>query len=231
MADIEDQLIIEGLDGRSAKIYMNSWRPATIKQYNTYLEKWTVLCLGEVVHPRTPSLIEIMRFLTCLKCDQHLSYSAINSTRSALSAYVQKIGGHQVGSHPEVVRHVKGLAKMFPAKPVISTTWDVNTVFILLKTWHPPEEISLLKLSYKTVMLLVLVLAQRAQTIALMKMSARVWLEERVLIQMKEMLKHNRAGQPLEVFQISRFNKDKRLCPVRYLKAYLKATKIRRGGR
>lgn len=106
-----------------------------------------MFCVEETVHPRTPSLIDIMRFLTHVSCDQHLSYSAVNSARSALSAYAQKIGGFHVGSHPEIIRHVKGLAKMNPVKSKLSTTWDVNTVFLLLNTWHPLNEISILKLT------------------------------------------------------------------------------------
>lgn len=55
-------------------------------------------------------------------------------------------------------------------------------------------------------------------------------MDERVLIEMQDLLKHNRVGQPLEVFRVSRFNKDKRLCPYRTLKEYVKRTKTRRGG-
>lgn len=191
MGDIKDQLLIEGLDKRSAQVYMGSWRPATIRQYDTYLEKWTIFCVENAIHPRIPSLIDIMKFLTWLSCKLNMSYS-VNSARSALSAYAQNIGGHPVGSHPEIVRHIKGFAKSKPPKAKLATTWDVNTVFILIKNWHPLSELSILQLTFKTVMLLVLVLAQRAQTIAMMRISGLTWLEERVLIEMQDMLKHNR---------------------------------------
>lgn len=230
MADIKEQLLVEGLDKKSANIYMGSWRPATLKQYDSYLEKWSIFCVENVIHPRLPSLIDVMKFLTWLSCDLDLSYSAVNSARSALSAYAQKIGGHPVGSHPEIVRHVKGISKSKPPKARVNTTWDVNTVFVLLKKWHPLADLSIQQLTFKTVMLLVLVLAQRAQTLALMRISGLTWLEERVLIEMKDLLKHNRVGQPLEVFQVSRYNKDKRLCPIRALREYVKVTKNRRGG-
>lgn len=109
-------------------------------------------------------------------------------------------------------------------------TWDVNTVFIMLKRWDPLSSLSFTKLTYKCVMLLALVMAQRAQTLAFMNLTGLTWLDEKVLIGMEQLLKHNRQGQPLEIFQVSRFNKDKRLCPVRALKEYLRATKKRRGG-
>lgn len=230
MDDLERQLLIKGLDVTSAEVNMGSWAPATKKQYNSYLEKWTIFCVENRVNPRKPSIIEIMRYLTWLSVSKGMSYSAINTARSALSAYVQPFGIFTAGSHPEIRRHVKGINRKNPTPARIMITWDVNTVFIMLKKWAPLSSLSLTKLTFKCVMLLALVLAQRAQTLAYMKLSGLTWLDEKVLIGMEELLKHNRQGQPLEIFQVSRFNKDKRLCPVRTLKEYLKATKKRRGG-
>lgn len=78
-------------------------------------------------------------------------------------------------------------------------------------------------------MLFVLVLAQRAQTISLMNVSGLTWLGECVLIGMKDLLKHNRVGQPLEVFQISRFNKDETL-PGAYSQGVFKSNSRKEGG-
>lgn len=157
MDDIEQELLIKGLDQTSADIYMDSWTDSTKKQYNTYLEKWTVFCVEQRVHPRNPTLFQIMKFLTWLSVAKNMSYSAINSARSALSAYVSRFGSYTAGSHPEIVRHVKGLHRRNPTPAKIKITWDVNTVFILLKSWNPPDSLSLLHLTYKCVMLLALV--------------------------------------------------------------------------
>lgn len=231
MEDVRQRMLLRGLDHISVNIYMKSWSDATIKQYNSYLEKWTCYCVERKVHPGIPSLVQVMGFFTWLSLVQDLSYSAVNSARSALSAYLQDYyDNHTVGSHPEITRHIKGIYRNKPTKAKVAITWDVNTVFVLLKRWDPLDSLTLLQLTFKCVTLLALVLAQRAQTISLMCISGLTWLEERVLIAMNELLKHNKVGQPLEVFQISKFNKDRRLCPWRTLKAYIKATKERRGG-
>lgn len=156
-----------------------------------------------------------MRFLTWLLVFRTMSYSAINTASSALSAYVHRFGIFTAGSHSEITRHVKGLHCKKPTPAKIMITWDVNTVFIMLKRWDPLTALSLTKLTYKCVMLLALVLAQRAQTLACMKISGLTWLDEKVMISMDEFLKHNRQGQLLRT--------------VRKLNEYLRATKKRRG--
>lgn len=159
-----------------------------------------MFCGDYVAHPRVPSLIYIIKFWTWISCELNLSYSAVNSARSALSAYAQKIGGFPLGSHSEIVRHVKRIFQTKPTVPKKTSTLDVNTVFVLLKTCHPLSSLTVLQLTFKTVILLVFVLVQRAQTIALMRLYGLIWLEERVFMQMQELLKHNKVGQPLEVF-------------------------------
>lgn len=134
MADLEDHLTAIGLDQTSIDIYMGSWRPATKKQYNGYLEKWTCFCVENSVSPRKPTVFQIMRFLTWLVVVKKLSYSAVNSARSALSAYVHRFGFFTAGSHPEITRHMKGISNKIPPQPKPKITWDVNTVFILLKS-------------------------------------------------------------------------------------------------
>lgn len=79
-------------------------------------------------------LLQIMKFLTWISVVRGMSYSAINSARSALSAYVQRFGIYMTGAHPDVVRHIKGLHRKKPTPGKVKITWDVNTVFILLKS-------------------------------------------------------------------------------------------------
>lgn len=230
MGDIRRTLIIKGFDELSADIYMSSWAKGTLKQYNVYLKHWTEYCVVFRVHPRSPKLIEVMKFLTWLSKVKKLSYSAVNSARSALSSYVKRFGVFTVGAHPEVTRHIKGIHRTNPPKAKLRVTWEVNTVFRMLKQWEPLEDLSFKKLTFKTLMLLALVTAQRIQGLFKMKLSGLVWLDERVLVTMDELLKHTRCGQALDVFSISKFNKDRRLCPVRALKRYIKVTKKCRKG-
>ena len=66
-------------------VIMSSWRPATCAQYASYVYKWIVF-----LHERKLSLDSlitvniVLEFLTSLH-EQGLSYSAINTARSAVS--------------------------------------------------------------------------------------------------------------------------------------------------
>ena len=66
-----------------------------------------------------------------------------------------------MGSHPLVIRLVKGAYNMKPPQSRYSETWDVSLVLTYLKTLTPDDELSLKVLTLKLVMLIALVLASR----------------------------------------------------------------------
>lgn len=159
MGDIRKTVIIRGFDEQSADIYMYSWAKATIKQYNVYLKHWTEFYILFKVHPRSPKLIEVLKFLTWFSKEKKISYSAVNSARSALYLCKKRFGVFTVGSHPEVTRHIKGIHRTNLPKVKLRITWEVNTVCRMLKQWEPLEDLSFKKLKFKTLML-ALVTAQ-----------------------------------------------------------------------
>lgn len=115
---------------------------------------------------------------------------------------------------------VKGCGNLRPPEPKYDVTWDVSRVFKLLKKWGDNEQLSLIKLSKKLVMLL-LCTAQRGQTIRRFHLSGLMFAR----FHMKHMLKHNQPGQPLSSIRLYAFNEDKNICPVRCLRSYIHRTK------
>lgn len=83
-----------------------------------------------------------------------LSYSRLNTARSALSSILPLIDGIPFGKHPLVIRFLKGVFESRPAMPRYTAVWDVNQVLDYLKTLSPVNEISLKSLTLKLTMLL-----------------------------------------------------------------------------
>ena len=65
---------------------MRSWREGTKKQYNLYLRKWDEFCVQRQINSVQTSVNDVLGFLHDL-FTKGLSYSAVNSGRSALSNY------------------------------------------------------------------------------------------------------------------------------------------------
>ena len=104
-----------GLSNRSIELIMNSWKESTLKQYQTYFDKWNVYIKDNDIPANSPSINDIVEFLTFL-FDQGLGYSAINTARSSLSS-LYTFDGKSVGEHTLVVRLLKGIFNERPALP------------------------------------------------------------------------------------------------------------------
>ena len=222
MEDLATALRIQGLSEASIKIYMSSWKAGTTKQYDVYLEKWTKFCVEQKIHPGKPTKFQVMEFCTHLY-HQKLSYSSINLARSALSAYVHKIDGMTVGAHPDVCRHLKGVAVSRPGGGRYTHAWDADVVLVLMKSWYPLDKLTYQQLAYKTLMLLALTTAQRLQTLHAFSLDSITWSSDEVVLGVDKLLKHTREGQSLDVFHVFKYE-DKRLCPFRTLRVYLDRT-------
>ena len=95
---------------------MSSWRPATQKQYGTYINRWVDFSRERGYDPHAPAVNSFLEFLAYLY-DSGLKYSALNTARSAVSALTQMHDGFSMGAHPLVVRFMKGVFEKRPAIP------------------------------------------------------------------------------------------------------------------
>jgi hypothetical protein len=75
-------------------------------------------------------------FLTSLY-ENSLSYSAINSARSALSVFGIVHDGVTFGSHPIVIRFMKCIYNLRPPIPRYIHTWNVSIVLKELRHLSP----------------------------------------------------------------------------------------------
>ena len=148
-------------------IFMASWRTGTKKQYKNYVERWLVFCRERKINHSSPKKGEALQFLMSLY-NQGLTYSTINTARSALSLILNIDGPHPFGSHPLVSRFLKGIYETRKPQAKYKTIWDVAIVLKHLKTLQPLDELSLKDLTLKLLLLLLLATGQRGQTIYLL---------------------------------------------------------------
>jgi hypothetical protein len=78
-----------------------------------------------------PNVSQVLEFLAEL-FHSGLHYSAINTARSALSTFIS-IDNKPSGSHPLIIRFMKGVFEMRPAMPRYQITWDVSLVLCFWK--------------------------------------------------------------------------------------------------
>ena len=208
---------------KAANVIIASWRNSTKKQHGSYLKKWLYFCSERQISNTNPSVSEIVKFLTYL-FDSGLGYSAINTARSALSAYFDIVSDKNLTSNVLVKRFVKGIYQLKPSLPKYNCTWDVKLVLDFLKTLKE-SDILLKFLTVKLVTLLALVTGQRCQTISLLNLNDLDIQANNVKIRIKQLLKQSKSGTHLPEIYIERYANDENLCVINTLKQYIEKTK------
>ena len=171
----------------------------------------------------SPDINEVLNFLAkCFNSGQ-FSYSTMNTIRSALSTFIC-INGQPVGSHPLVVRFLKGIFAIKPAIPKNVVTWDTSVVLNFLKTLSPVKVITLQQLTYKATTLTALLTSQRCQSLTLIDLRNVSITKFTVKIRFGDLLKQSRPGFQLKELTVKGFPADRRLCLVTVLKEYIQRT-------
>ena len=199
---------------------MDGWRPSTKRLYSSYLRKWATFCLEYKVSLLRPSTPQVCKFLRVL-CDQGLGHGAVNTARSALSVVLPFVNDKPIGKHYLVCLAVKGVYERFPPRPKYSVFWDVNKVFTLFNSWEANEFLTLKLLTLKVAVLMLLVSAQRGQTILNLDVFNMTMKRHFIHFGMTKLLKHNKPGDPLDSIIFKSFGDNHKLCVVHTLKTYI----------
>ena len=213
----------KNISAKATNILLSSWRFGTKKQYCSYIKKWKKYCGERQISPVCSSLNYILDFLTFL-FESNLGYSSINTARSALSAIGIVIDGFAAGSHPLVIRFLKGVYNLRPPMPCYVKTWDVSKVLSYLKTLSPVRYLSLKNLTLKLAMLICLIICGRTQSVHLLSIKNMIDGNDSCILQYRENLKQSRPGMNNPVVEIKAYRKDMKLCAVTVLREYIKRT-------
>ena len=184
---------IEEFQRQLLKLIMASWRDGTKKKYSTYITKWQTFCNQRRISHFQPSVVSVLDFLTLLY-QRGLTYSAINTARSALSGYITLENGACAEKHPLVSRLMKGIFQEKPPRPKYKEIWDVSIVLSYLQSLSPVDKLPLKELTLKLVLLILLVSGQRGQTVHLLSIDHMVSVNSCYTFQIVDHLKQGRPG-------------------------------------
>lgn len=214
-----------GISEAGQNIIIKSWRESTRKQYDTYIKKWIHYCERET-GSNIDTVNSIIGFLTSLH-EQGLSYTAINTARSALSNFMRLIGKVDIHEDTLVSRFMKGIFNEKPPLPKYKTIWDAKVVLQYLETMNTQ---SLVALSCKLCMLFLLVTAQRCQTLHVLKLSDIHNTEEGLVINISAPIKQTRGNYHIDPIFLKTYGVNNKLCIVTLIKEYIRRTECLRTG-
>lgn len=206
-----------------------AWRKSTRKVYTTYLKQWTTFCLIKDYDMYHPEKGQVIDFLISL-AKNGKAYKSVNVARCALSAVIPTINNMTIGAEQMVGWTVRGVNNFNPPKPKYTSFWDVNLVLNLFRRWGQNRNLSMFRIAAKVTVLLLLLTAQRGQTIWRLNVSGLEFLQDKMVFRLKDLLKHNKPGDPLDTLQVPAYPRDPLLCPVHTVKHYLRRTKSVRKG-
>ncbi|XP_052234247.1 uncharacterized protein LOC127846782 isoform X2 [Dreissena polymorpha] len=218
---IRKSLKNKGISKQARDIILGSWRETTKRQYDGYIKKWINYC-GQSKNPIKPNLKHVINFLTSL-FKQGLSYSALNTARSALSTFLKLCGNINIHDDDILSRFMRGCFNTRPAFPRYQCIWDVNIVLDFL---HSLKTDNLAFLSHKLCMLFLLVTGQRCQTLHSLKTTdIQISADKQtIVISPKQLLKHSRPGTHLRPIVLHRYEGGRDICIVETMCKYLDIT-------
>lgn len=193
---------------------------STQKQYNAALKPWLEFCISNNLDGFNPDTSSLLSYLT-VKFKEGASYGTLNSARTAISL----LSKDKIGENVSICRFLKGVSKLRPPKPKYAFTWDVSIVLKYLENLCPLDKISFTDLTYKTVMLLLLCTAHRAQTIANIRLNNITFSSDQVMIHISDNIKTSAVGRCQPLLILPFYSQNPKICPARALLNYIEKSK------
>ena len=220
---VRKSLSDKGISSQATNLICASWTTGTEKQYQAVWKKWRGWCRERNVDSLQAHVSQVLNFLAdCF--GEGLSYSTLNSYRSALSSTLCPRDGTTVGCDPLVSRLLKGRYNLRPPLPRYSSTWDVSVLTQYLGTLFPLNSLSLKQLTLKTVSLCALCSAGRSQTLGALSISNLVQHKKSIQFIVTERLKTSRPGKPSVIVTFPSVPSKPHVCPMSTVSAYITRT-------
>ena len=124
-------------------LLIKSWSSGTCNQYSLHINRWMIFCVENNVDPVKADVRMGAEFLTQYFYQTTVDYSSRNTARSALFTIIEPTNGVTFGNHPLIKRLLKEIFKERPTLPRYAVTYDVNKVFLYMKSLPPVCELNL----------------------------------------------------------------------------------------
>ena len=132
-----------------------------------------------------------------------------------------------IGSHPHVVRFLKGVFNLRPPIPRYKEVWDISVVLRFLKTLSPTSSLSLKNLSLKLVMLLSFSHCSE-RTLHLLDIDLMSTYDSSIVFTFSKPLKQCNPRTQVKPLVLKAYTHDESLYVFSTLKEYLRRTETLR---
>ena len=222
MEGVRRNVRCEGLSGSAKALLQGKLAPGTESTYASPWNNWCSWCDLRGLDPVSAPVAAITNWLAEYQGSH--GYSAMNTARSAISAYHDRVSDGQnlipVGQHDLVKDLLDCVKAKDPPKARYTETWDVNKVLDYISELGPNANLSIKHLTYKLAMLVNLVSVTRTQELAVLKLSnLKCRNENKVVFGISDRTKTGR-----EKVILYKYQEKGNLDPVACLESYLTAT-------
>ena len=138
MADIVSAYHAAGFPEEVTKVLLGSRSQSTKKCYQGPCRAWSNWCSFRGLCPFSAPVTNVLTFLTEKVTNQSLEYRTLANYKSAISQGHLPVGQTKLGDLPGVSRFMKGIFRIKPPTPRLSSTWDVKRLLEFLATMDPP---------------------------------------------------------------------------------------------
>ena len=180
---------------------------STIKQYSPVIVEWIKFCETENTCHFSAPISKIIDFLTN-KFQRGAKYGTLNSAKAAIA----NILDYSIANNEIITAFFQGISRIRPSRPKYSRTWDVSIVLDHLSKWQPINQLNLEKLTKKLIVLLALVTAHRAQTLASINIENIIHRENKIEIEIPDNIKTSCYGKTQPLLILPYFQEKPELC-------------------
>ena len=220
MAVIGQTFRSAGYPSSVTDVLLASWSASTKKRYTGPWRAWCQWCASRDLCPVSAPVPDVLTFLAEMTTGKRLEYRTLDVYSSAISQGHLPVDGSRLGRLPVVVRFMKGLFRLRPPTPRLSSTWDVQRLLTFLATLEPLADLTLKLLLLKLAALLALTSSARAHELVLLDTAWASIKSDSWEFTLGEHTKVSRPGHPPRRIYLPAFPDNPAICVVRTLLDY-----------
>ena len=220
MAVIRQTFRSAGYPSSVTDVLLASWSASTKKRYTGPWHAWCQWCASRDLCPVSAPVPDVLTFLAEMTTGKRLEYRTLAVYSSAISQGHLPVDGSRLGRLPVVVCFMKGLFRLRPPTPRLSSTWDVQRLLTFLATLEPLADLTLKLLSLKLAALLALTSSARAHELVLLDTAWASIKSDSWEFTLGEHTKVSRPGHPPRRIYLPAFPDNPAIYVVRTLLDY-----------
>ena len=239
LAGVRKRMRSLGASRQLCDLVSRAHRSGTNSVYSSHWKRWVGFCTSKGISPSNPSEVQLANFLAYLSHDCKLSASSVRVYRAAICTTLRQLGSKSFPGSSLLRDLVRGASLKEARTPKRLPAWDLFLVLASLREvpYEPLFSSDLKSLTCKTVFLIALASGRRASEVCNFSGLAHdiaVLQDGSYMLKfLPEFLAKNQdpadPSPSIRIRPLTSFlcpdDPDRKLCPVRALKRYLKFTR------